>query len=101
MKTKRMSWCLFLCMVLASLPGRAEDIDLFVGTPSTSTADVPNVLIIMDNTANWNTPFTNEKAALVSLFNGLPVNKFKVGLMLFSESGGGSGVGGNTGNTDR
>ena len=25
----------------------------------------PNVLIILDNTANWNTPFTNEMAALV------------------------------------
>lgn len=73
--------------LLAHLQGRAEDIDLFVGA-SPSTTDVPNVLIVLDNTANWNTAFVNEKAALVSLFNGLPVDKFRVGLMMFSETGG-------------
>jgi len=75
--------------LLAHLPGNAEDIDLFVGIPP-STTDVPNVLIIMDNTANWNTPFTAEKAALVSVFNGLTLNKFRVGLMMFTETGGGN-----------
>lgn len=67
----------------------AEDIDLFVGAPPTTT-DVPNVLIILDNTANWNTAFTNEKAALVSVINGLPADKFRVGLMMFTETGGGN-----------
>lgn len=67
----------------------AEDIDLFVGVPP-STAETPNVLIIMDNTANWNTPFVNEKAALVSVFAGMPLNKFRIGLMMFTESGGGN-----------
>ena len=74
--------------LLVHLPGNAEDIDLFVGIPP-STTDVPNVLIILDNTANWNQPFTVEKAALVSVFNGLTLNKFRVGVMMFTETGGG------------
>lgn len=74
------------------LPAMGEDIDLFVGLPP-STADVPNVLIVLDNTANWNTAFTNEMAALASVVSGLPADKFRVGLMLFTETGGG-----NTGN---
>ena len=67
------------------LPAMAEDVDLFVGAPSSN--EVPNVLIIMDNTANWSSPFLNEKAALVSVFGGLPADKFRVGLMLFTETG--------------
>lgn len=67
---------------------QAEDVDLFVGTPPNST-DAPNVLIILDNTANWNTPFTNEMAALSSVVSALPADKFRVGLMLFTETGGG------------
>lgn len=65
----------------------AEDIELFVGVPAT-TIETPNVLIILDNTANWNNAFVNEKAALVSVMNGMPVDKFRVGLMMFTESGG-------------
>lgn len=69
----------------------AEDIDLFV-QPNGVASGLPNVLILLDNTANWNTPFTNEKAALANTINGLPVNddgsaKFRVGLMLFTETG--------------
>lgn len=72
----------------------AEDIDLFVGNNSGGAA-APNVLIILDNTANWNNAFANEKSALVTLFNSLPVNadgtaKFNVGLMMFTETGGGN-----------
>lgn len=70
----------------------AEDVDLFVA-PSSDNAFVPNVLIVMDNTANWGSgnnspqPFTNEQAALVSVLEGLPVDKFRIGLMMFSETG--------------
>ncbi|MEO4046721.1 pilus assembly protein PilY [Pseudomonas sp. CAU 1711] len=67
----------------------AEDIDLFVGNPS-SVTEAPNVLIVLDNTANWNQPFANEKAALVSVINALPPDKFRVGVMMFTESGGGN-----------
>ncbi len=79
--------CVAIFSMLCCMPLMAEDIDLFVGNSSTST-DVPNVLIILDNTANWNTAFANEKAALVSVLSGLPVDKFNVGLMMFTESGG-------------
>ncbi len=71
-------------------PAGAEDIDLFINPPS--AAGMPNVLILLDNTANWNTPFTNELAALASTVQELPVGpggsaKFRVGLMLFTETG--------------
>jgi len=68
---------------------QAEDIDLFAGVPS-SVAEAPNVLVILDNTANWNAPFDNEISALSSVVQGLPADKFRLGLMLFSESGGGN-----------
>lgn len=68
---------------------QAEDVDLFVGTPP-SVADIPNVLVILDNTANWNTPFSNEMAALSSVISSLPVDKFRVGLMMFTETGNGN-----------
>ena len=75
---------LALALPLSSM---AEDIDLFVGVPP---ADNPksNVLIILDNTANWNTAFENEKDALEDLFNGLGEDRanFNVGLMLFGQS---------------
>lgn len=90
MKNNFFKSLLLVLALLVHLPGRAEDIDVFMGgTPN--AADLPNVLIMIDNTANWNTAFTNEKAALVSVFNSLEAGKFNVGLMLFTESGGGNG----------
>ena len=88
---KRVMFKTFLAAftLLVHLAGFAEDIDLFVGATPTTT-DAPNVLIILDNTANWNTAFTNEMAALKSVFDGLPLNKFRVGIMMFSETGGGN-----------
>jgi type IV pilus assembly protein PilY1 len=78
--------------LVVHLAAFAEDIDLFVGaTPSTT--DAPNVLIILDNTANWNTAFVNEMAALKSVFDAMPLNKFRIGIMMFTETGAG-----NTGN---
>ncbi len=71
------------------LTSPAEDIDLFVNTSSASTSEVPNVLIVVDNTANWNTAFTNEMLALSSTLNSLAADKFRVGIMLFTETGGG------------
>jgi type IV pilus assembly protein PilY1 len=69
----------------------AEDIDLFVQPAGVNTG-VPNVLILLDNTANWNSAFTNEIAALATTINNLPVNpdgtaRFRLGLMMFSETG--------------
>ncbi len=65
-----------------------DDTDIFLANP-TITAERPNVLIILDNTANWNTPFDNEKTALVSVVNGL-TDQYNVGLMMFPETGGGN-----------
>jgi type IV pilus assembly protein PilY1 len=79
------------CLALFQPPASAEDIDLFVQPPGSAEA-IPNVLIVLDNTANWTTPFTNEIAALVETVDSLPVNDdgsaiFRVGLMLFTETG--------------
>lgn len=84
-----MSHSLLLGTLLTLQPLHAEDIDLFVGTPPSAT-DAPNVLLVLDNTANWNTPFTNEMAALSSVVSALPADKFRVGVMMFTESGGGN-----------
>lgn len=74
-------------LIGASTAALAEDIDLFVGAAPPTAADAPNVLIIMDNTANWNSAFANERAALASVLSGLAQDRFKVGLMMFSETG--------------
>ncbi|GAB3280987.1 hypothetical protein GCM10027297_19470 [Parahaliea aestuarii] len=76
--------CLALMVAWTSY-GWAEDIDLFLGNPAEESDNLPNVLILLDNTANWNTAFNNEKAALVTTFNGLPLDKFNVGLMTFGD----------------
>jgi type IV pilus assembly protein PilY1 len=76
-------------MCLWATSAKAEDIDLFVSA-TTASNDLPNVLIVLDNTANWNTAFTNEIAALSSVINGLTVDKFRVGIMMFTETGSGN-----------
>ncbi len=84
-----------LCRVLLALAAGlvqgayAEDIDLFVGAPGSSTG-APNVLIILDNTANWNTAFDDEMAALQSVVSALPPDKFRLGIMMFTETGNGN-----------
>ena len=85
---RKMALAASLAFMHAGAP--AEDIDLFV-KGAVPAYQRPNVLIILDNTANWNTAFANEKSALVSTLSGLPVDRFNVGLMLFTESGGGNG----------
>ena len=77
-----------IAALLAPFAARAEDIDLFVANPAVS--DVPNVLIILDNTANWNTAFDNEMSALANVLQSLPPDKFNIGVMLATETGGGN-----------
>ena len=89
MKNQLLKFLLITILLASHVSVKAEDIDLFVGTPP-SAADVPNVLIVLDNTANWTSAFTNEMAALASVVNGLPADKFRLGLMLFSETGAGN-----------
>jgi type IV pilus assembly protein PilY1 len=69
-----------------SLVAGAEDIDLFM-LPTPEGTDKPNVLIIVDNTANWNTAFANEMAALAETFAALPADKFRIGIMFAAETG--------------
>lgn len=89
MKNQLFKSLLLTILLTFTFSATAEDIDLFVGaTPSTT--NVPNVLIVLDNTANWNSAFTNEMAALSSVVAGLPADKFRVGLMTFTETGGGN-----------
>ena len=65
-----------------------DDTDIFLANPSI-TAERPNVMIFIDNTANWSQPFDTEKAALVSVVNGLS-DDFNVGTSMFVETGGGN-----------
>lgn len=73
----------------------AEDTDLFNTSINTDT-ERPNVLIIMDNSANWssNDRFAWEKSTLATVVGNLD-DRFNVGLMMFTETG--SGNSGNDG----
>lgn len=70
----------------------ADDTDLYSGG-SVITGSKPNVLFLVDNTANWNTVFSAEKSALGGAFTSLAapdaagVARFRMGLMLFTETG--------------
>ena len=83
MKNRYLKYVLTAASLAFSVPTQAEDIDIYTGPPTSP----PNVLIIVDNTANWNLAFQNEMAALASTFAALPENKFRVGLMFFTETG--------------
>lgn len=90
MRIPKLVRCLAIGMLLAVPVAHAEDIDLFTGV-DTASADLPNVLIVIDNTANWSTAFTAEMAALASTVSGLENDKFRLGFMMYTETGGGNG----------
>src|SRR5262245_40796961 len=75
------------------LPAGADDTEIFTTSPSPSSSR-PNVLIILDSSANWSADFGSTKkfyaevAALNSIIGGLS-SEVNLGLMLFAESGGG------------
>ena len=85
---------LLAAVSMLAMPGFAafdpvnDDTDIFLSNPNVP-GERPNVLIILDNTANWNTAFLNEQSALVSTVNGLD-DRYNLGLMLFPETGGGN-----------
>ncbi len=80
--------CIIILLLFCPRLSPADDTELFTVNASVAQ-ERPNVLIILDNTANWNQPFEFEKSALVSVVNGL-TNQFNVGLMLFTETGSGN-----------
>ncbi|MBI2994032.1 MAG: hypothetical protein HYY48_07645 [Gammaproteobacteria bacterium] len=71
--------------VVADIDPVNDDTDIFLANPDIPE-NRPNVLIYVDNTANWNTAFTNEKAALKSVVDNLS-DSFNVGLFFFPETG--------------
>src|SRR6185503_10050774 len=70
-----------------------DDTDIFLQNPAYVAAR-PNVLIVVDNTANWGqtadgtTKYQGVKTALTSVLNGVVNDTFNVGLSLFVETGG-------------
>jgi type IV pilus assembly protein PilY1 len=90
MKSSYTKYVLATALLTYHCLARAEDIDLFVNNPASS--QLPNVLFIVDNTANWTQAFTNEVSALQNTFNNLPINsdgsaKYNVGVMFSAETG--------------
>lgn len=83
MKTRYLKHVLAAAALALSVPTQAEDIDIYTGAPTSP----PNVLIIIDNTANWNTAFENEMTALFNTIDALPENKFRIGFLFANETG--------------
>ena len=91
---------LLLALLVASASPQAaydpvnDDTDIFLTNPAID-ADRPNVLILLDNTANWSRNvggqkiFVNEKSALINVINGLD-EAFNVGVMMYPETGEGN-----------
>ncbi|HEU0290495.1 MAG TPA: hypothetical protein VFR39_07060, partial [Burkholderiales bacterium] len=72
-------------IALAAFDPVNDDTDIFLANPGFA-GHRPNVLIVLDNTANWNNPFVNEKNAIVQVVNSLS-DAYDVGLMLMPETG--------------
>jgi type IV pilus assembly protein PilY1 len=90
MKSRIIKTAVIASLAIGHCAVHAEDVDLFVGNQPGAT-DRPNVLFIIDNTANWTAAFNNEKAALAATFLAIPVNadgtaRFNVGVMLSAET---------------
>ena len=92
MKTTTATRLLLTCMLAtAASTSFAEDIDIYSQNTSI-TPGAPNVLIVMDNTANWSQSFASsnkfaaEKLALAQVINALKT-QFNLGLMMFTETG--------------
>ena len=102
MKTKqRLLSAAIAGLFCVSLSAVAEDIELFNSSPDLLISNgVPNVLIVLDNSANWNAnnqkwkdnnnnfipQGRSEARALRAVINSLPVGAVNVGLMMFVKS---------------
>lgn len=80
--------CTFAAQVQATFDPVNDDTDIFLANPNVP-AQRPNVLLIIDNSANWGPVFDNEKAALVKVIQGLG-DQFDVGTELFAQTGSGN-----------
>ncbi|KAF0205717.1 MAG: type IV pilus assembly protein [Gallionellaceae bacterium] len=98
--------CAFVAMLGNSIRGQAEDIDLYSSAASVTGTDLPNVLFIMDNAANFNasaaactyadtglapslgnTTGGIEQCALVNAINSLPLDTVNIGIMAYNKTG--------------
>ena len=80
--------CLCAGLAHAEFDPVNDDTDIFLTNPNLD-ANRPNVLLIIDNTANWNSVFDNEQAALVQVIESLG-EEYNVGTMLFAQTGSGN-----------
>ncbi|MES2018152.1 MAG: pilus assembly protein PilY [Pseudomonadota bacterium] len=91
MKTTLLKGALAAGMLTAHLLAPAADLDLYANPPlPVDSINTPNVLFIIDNTSNWHSHFTAEMSALANVLHNLPVDKFKVGFMMDTETGNGN-----------
>ena len=90
------AFTLSLLLALAAVPVYAQatfdpvndDTDLFMMNPAIDPV-APNILIMIDNTANWSSVFDAEKTAIVQVVGALTEN-VNVGLMLYTLTGSGA-----------
>ena len=97
MKTPFIGALLATALLVICLPAAADDIDLFVGTPPTSSTENPNVLILFDNSSNWSAANQHwpdygsqgeaEMASLQAVINSLAASgvnaNINVGIMFY------------------
>lgn len=95
---KKYKLAAFFLLALAGLPSHAafdpvnDDTDIFLANPAYASTR-PNVLIFVDNSANWGsssrgtTKFAAVTAALRSVLTNIVNDNFNVGLGLFVETG--------------
>lgn len=102
MKVMARKSLLALALLGASLGAGAEDIDLFVGVEPEQSTDYPNVLILIDNSANWAAQNQHwpggiqqgqaELTAIKTVINALAPEgedaKVNVGLMMLNDATG-------------
>ena len=102
--TALLRWCAFSILFGLMAPAQAADIDIYSDNPRTT--DVPNVLIVLDNAANFSSnagtctydddgtaPSLNgtaggiEQCAIYNVVNSLPDGAINIGLMVFDSNG--------------
>jgi type IV pilus assembly protein PilY1 len=94
MRTTR-ALALAVALSLAPAAGLAEDIDIFLTDDGSGATPAPNVLIVLDSSANWSasfpggTKFAAEIDALAGVIGSLDT-RMNVGLMLMDETGAGT-----------
>jgi type IV pilus assembly protein PilY1 len=94
MSTNRARLLLAASLLAGPAAALADDTDIFLSSPS-STRSAPNVLIVLDNSANWSanfpggTKFSAEMATLSTVIASLD-EKVNVGLMMMDETGAGT-----------